>query len=586
MGTAELLTGTDFTERLHALGERVPALRRAELRAAIAQIIPEVRARAPGPGDLETVIALCRTLYHHARSAEALSLARVALEEARRAGKPALLRRAASACGIIAADTLDLVGAVEYHMVALRSATEAGDVVEASRVWNNLGLAMGISGHYELAARCHRRVIELVAPVPEPLHSRYAAWSNLAHCLYRVGAPLEGLPYAFLALEEETERLREEDLHAPLHLRRNLVRLLVGCGRAAEAERHVAECAVFAQRLQNPRAMIALATALGTFELSQGKTDLALTRLENALARARELPAALHDTLVTVIRAEEAAGNVERALIRLDELTEHVYRVAVERARDHVELSGLDPANAMGVEVLQRQAKARLTAITAPPALPEAWAPLDRLAVNAALRIDATGWHGKRVGTLVKGLVLASGGEPLQALEMGHAAELHDIGMLSMPAHEIGPRDSPDDAARGILRRHVDAGVEMLRDDRHPRVFVAREIAQYHHARWDGEGHPGVGGRRIPLAARACAIADAYDEMLCGYGSGKPRSMDEALGEIRAEGGGRFDPELVDCFDRFIRAESEDIGVDCATSPGMEGFTSLVHSLREDKGFV
>jgi len=50
---------------------------------------------------------------------------------------------------------------------------------------------------------------------------------------------------------------------------------------------------------------------------------------------------------------------------------------------------------------------------------------------------------------------------------------------------------------------------EILRDDRHPRIFVAREIARYHHARWDGEGYPeAVAGKRIPFAARVCAVAE------------------------------------------------------------------------------
>ncbi len=426
---------------------------------------------------------------------------------------------------------------------------------------------MGISGHYELAARCYRRSVELVAAVEAPVYTRYAAWANLAHCLYRAGSPEEGLPYAFLALEEETPAFREQDLLSAVFVRRNVVRLLVACGRAKEAEPHVADCAALAARVRNPRAEIALATALSTYEVAMGRIDIALTRLDQALARAREIPAALHDTLVTAIRAEEAAGNVERAMVRVDELTQHVYRFAIN-----------------AIEIGQRQSRARLAAKTAPPAFPEAWIPLDRLAVSAVMRMDATGSHGKRVGTLVKSLALASGCEPLRSLEMGLAAELHDIGMLSIPDGVLGKAESLNDAERGIVRRHVDAGVEMLGVDRHPRVFVAREIARYHHARWDGEGHPGVGGKRIPLAARACAVADAYDAMVCGLGARKPRSMEGALGELRAESGGQFDPELVECFETFIHSETRDMGL--APHAGMQDFQSLVKSLQEDRGFV
>ena len=566
-------------EALRDIAERIPHLGRDERREAVVRAGERLRGIAGQPGWEQAVdggLALCRTLYHHAHSGEALTVARAAFHEAQRGGSPHWLRRAATACGIVAADTLDLVGAIEYHVVALRSAMESRDAIEASRTWNNLALAMGVSGHYELAARCNRRAVELVATVEGPVYSRYTAWSALSHHLFRAGSFSEGLSYAFLALEEETESLREQDLHSALHLRRNLVRLLVASGRLEEAGRYLAECAELSDRLRNPRAAIVLAVAQGTVDLACGRTDVALTRLEAALARAREVPSALHDTLITLARAEEAAGHIQNAMLRLEELTQHVYRTAIDRAREHIELSSLDGVSSTRLEQLQRQDKARLAAKTLPPSQPEAWPPLERLAVSAALRMDGTGWHGKRVGALVKELAVASGSQPFQALEMGLAAELHDIGMLSVP----------DDAEHGILRRHVDAGVEMLRGDHHPRVFLAREIAQYHHARWDGEGHPAVGGRRIPLAARACAIADAYDEMLCGIDVDKPLSMEAALGQMHAEAGGRFDPELVGCFDRLIRAESRELGVDFASSPGLEGFQSLVTALREDRGFL
>jgi putative two-component system response regulator len=127
----------------------------------------------------------------------------------------------------------------------------------------------------------------------------------------------------------------------------------------------------------------------------------------------------------------------------------------------------------------------------------------------------------------------------------------------------------------------------MLADDRHPRIFLAREIARYHHARWDGEGYPErVAGNRIPLAARLCAVADAYDAMVCGLGWREPRTMDDALADLRAQAGRQLDPRLVERFDDLIRTETEDLGMDLATENGMEGFHALVDALQEDRGFV
>jgi putative two-component system response regulator len=406
-------------------------------------------------------------------------------------------------------------------------------------------------------------------------------------CLHRVGESRDGLPFALRALDEETEDFRQRDPGAALYLRRNLVMLLVTCGRLEEAEPHLAACAELARLVDNPRSRISYTIARATYELAIGQTDVALTRLEQALAQARGLPASLRDALAMSIRAEEAAGNIERAMIRLNELSEHIYRHAIERARLHIELAALAADEGTRGQGELLRTRARLAGKVSPPQVPEAWAALERLAVSAVLPMDATGWHGKRVGALVKALAIASGVAPLRALEMGLAAEVHDIGMMSVPDGLLRKREPYNDAERIVMLRHVEAGGEILRDDRHPRSLLAREIARYHHARWDGEGYPeAVAGRRIPFAARVCAVADAYDAMVCGIGSNKPRGMDEALDELRAQAGRQFDPELVENFENLIRTETKEMGMDVTSATGMEAFQSLVAALQEDRGFV
>ena len=86
--------------------------------------------------------------------------------------------------------------------------------------------------------------------------------------------------------------------------------------------------------------------------------------------------------------------------------------------------------------------------------------------------------------------------------------------------------------------------------------------------------------------ARMCAVADAYDMMVTGFGGGRRLSLGGALEELRAEAGRQFDPELVSCFDALIRSESEDRGVDLEAGSGLEDFQELVLSLKEDRGFV
>src|SRR5207248_3972126 len=73
------------------------------------------------------------------------------------------------------------------------------------------------------------------------------------------------------------------------------------------------------------------------------------------------------------------------------------------------------------------------------------------------------------------------------------------------------------------------------------------EAVLSHHERWDGAGYPrGLRGRRIPLAARIVAIADAFDAVSQTRRYRHGEGARAALAVIVAGRGTQFDPELVD----------------------------------------
>jgi putative two-component system response regulator len=534
---------------------------------------------------VDAAVLVSRALYPQGRAVECLPLARSLLAACDAAGEREQTRRAAILCGLLATESADLVGALEYHVRALRLAAADEDRPAMAKAWNTIGHAFAVSGCWELASRSFRRCVALLEPLAVPLPGRYVALCSLAETCYHLGDAEEGIAFGEAALRE-LEGIDEQETYDIVLLRRSLVRLLLARGRVEEAVQHLEEAAALERSAPSLRSEIAVNLTRAALEMATGNADLALTRLDRTLVSARAVPATLHDALAAAVRAEEATGNVARALVRLEELFDHVYRHAIERARALLVRAGVDPEEPMA-EVQRGAARTRLVSKLAPAEAPRSWSALRRLAAGAALRMDETGQHGVRVGALVKALALASGSTPLQALELGLAAELHDIGMASIPAGILSKKGPLSEAELVIVRRHPEAAAAMLVDDHHPRILLARDMARFHHARWDGTGWPErVAGASIPQGARLCAVADAYDMMVSGFGSGTRLSMGAALEVLHGESGRQFDPGLVSCFDALIRGELEGLGIDPSSSPGLEDFQELVASLTDDRGFV
>lgn len=565
-------------DRTHPESYRVFETLLQRMHAPLAHVDAELASQA--------TLRLCQRLYANARSFDALPFGRANLVLAAHANDANLMRRSHTACGLLLADTADIAGAIEHLTHALKL-TSADDTVELSRGWNNIGLAFGVSGNFALAVACFRRVLASLHSEPGSVYSRYSAFINLAHCLDHLDEDSEGLHFAEQALREMTPAFIQQDPHAALLLHRNCVKLYLSSGRHQEAKVHVDKVVKMATFAATPRAAIAACTAQAAYEMARGEHDLGLTRLDQALVMSRTVPATLRDTLVAVIRADETAGFPDHALIRLRELSDHIYRTSIGQIRRHVELAELMPALITRSDQTFEQTRVRLTSRLSPPSEPLEWTTLQRLAVGAAFRIDSTGWHGFRVGVLTQALAQEYGLPPLQALEFGLAAQLHDIGMASVPERVLTQHGPLNEIECALVRKHTVAGAEILAGHRHPRMVIASDIVKYHHTRWDGQGHPpNIAGKAIPLAARICAVADVYDTLVTDRPYRDACSMEKALEELRRVAGTQLDADLVNCFEVVIRRESANEGLDPSVDEGLENFQRLITALNEDRGFL
>ena len=566
------LNSFDLSEKLHAIREG----------AALATAVP-------------IAIRLCRQLHTQGRSFEAVPIAHAIHERSVDLGATDLAQPTANACGLLALDTADYAGAIDFHGRALAFADEAKDRGASSRVWNNIGCVLNGVGQYDSAMHCFQRALEKVEEITTPQFSRFSAYGNLSSCELQLGDVKSGLFFAEHALSELQKTNGDEsfDLHSQILLHRNLVRLLIGDGRVKEAEAH-AQQALLLSRRGGLRSAIAAATTLAIVEIATGKFDVALTRLDRSLAESRAMWPAFRDTLACTIRAEEAVGSPEKALVRLKELAALIHDRGRDFALRHLKIASwresIELHDVQGDSALD-DTKARLQARLKPPSVPATWQMISRLAVGNALQVDASSAHGLRVGAMTRLLAQASGFGPIDAMEIGLAAQVHDIGLAAGHENLLAPHASSlfslNAANAHLDAMHCDAGWQILGGESHARLLLARDIAKYHHAWWNGRGYPnGVAGLAIPIHARMVAVADVYDSLLEDAPKNCGHSIEHALNQLERFAGSQLDPTLVTRFVAAVRHEGINEGVSLVAEDGLTCFHQLIATLSSERNYL
>ncbi len=182
--------------------------------------------------------------------------------------------------------------------------------------------------------------------------------------------------------------------------------------------------------------------------------------------------------------------------------------------------------------------------------------------------------------------------------KLGYASSLHDIGKVGIPDSILLKPSRLTDGERKVMEHHTVIGGECLeaiqnRLGENEFLEMAREIAWWHHERWDGAGYPHqLVGDEIPLVARIASVADVYDALTSKRPYKRALSHEESRTILLEGKGTQFDPEMIDAFLRH-EAEFEAISIgqkhvadeDCIS--GLQRLAESVEALRaESNEFV
>lgn len=176
-----------------------------------------------------------------------------------------------------------------------------------------------------------------------------------------------------------------------------------------------------------------------------------------------------------------------------------------------------------------------------------------RLGLAAEYKDNETGLHVQRMAEYARLVALEMGFSPSNADTLAAAAPMHDIGKLGIPDSILCKPGKLTNEEFEIIKSHPVIGAQILDNPDSELLAMAREVALYHHEKWDGSGYPeGLSGEDIPITARIASIADVYDALVSTRPYKRPWTTEQALALFEEQKGRHFDPNVVDAFKRVL----------------------------------
>ena len=162
--------------------------------------------------------------------------------------------------------------------------------------------------------------------------------------------------------------------------------------------------------------------------------------------------------------------------------------------------------------------------------------------------------HSESVANLVCRICEYKGYDYRAIIHSTMNAYLHDVGKLAIPSSIINKPGKLTDEEFEIMKTHTTAGKILLENaissvQGENYLKEARNMAAYHHERWDGKGYPEkLHGEVIPLSARIMAVADVFDALTSPRVYKPAFPIEKALEILQQGAGTQFDAKCIEVF--------------------------------------
>lgn len=151
--------------------------------------------------------------------------------------------------------------------------------------------------------------------------------------------------------------------------------------------------------------------------------------------------------------------------------------------------------------------------------------------------------HLRRVSNYAAAIGYRLNLEPSEIEQLSLAAFLHKVGRIGISDNSPGEITDENKNVKQLSER----GAQMLASV--PDMADIASAVRSHTEHFDGSGTPEkLNGEQIPLFSRIISVAAAYDEMTAYCDNQKILTREEAVEQLRANAGKKFDPRIIEEF--------------------------------------